>query len=129
MANADLVLWVRGELLKRAWPQQELSRRSGISPSQITRFLSEERGIGEEAINGFAKAFGVPPETLFRIAGFLPPVPEKTELINQIMELTAKLPQKDQQEILYYARMRAQLADERGRNEIKLQSRKEPSTP
>ena len=128
MANSDLILWIRGELLKRGWSQSELSRRSGVSPSHIGRFLSEERGVSEESINGFARAFKVPPEDLYRIAGFLPPVPIKTELINQILELTAGLPEKDQQEILNYARMRAQLAEERGRNENKPKARKVPST-
>ena len=130
MANTDLILWIRGELLKRGWSQSELSRRSGVSPSHIGRFLSEERGVSEESINGFARAFGVPPETLFRIAGFLPPVSKKTELINQILDLTTQLPEKDQQEILDYARMRVQLLSEkRGNNAAKLRTGENPARP
>ena len=119
MTIPDLALWVRGELLKRAWSQIELSRRSGISQSHLARFISEERGVGEESISGLAKAFGVPPETLFRIAGLLPPIPPSNEIIKEVDGLLSSMPLEEQENVREYTRMRKRISEERGNYENK----------
>jgi transcriptional regulator with XRE-family HTH domain len=59
-------------LSEKGWTQAELARRSGVSPAQITRVLSGERGLGEQSILAIAEALKLPPDEVYRAAGLLP---------------------------------------------------------
>lgn len=64
--------WLENELVKREISQAELARRAGVTRSAINGVLTGYRGIGVEMCNGIAKALGIPPDEVFRAAGFLP---------------------------------------------------------
>jgi transcriptional regulator with XRE-family HTH domain len=64
--------WLIEQLDKREWTQADLSKRSGVTTSQISRILSGTRGIGIDACRAIARAFHIPEERVFRKAGFLP---------------------------------------------------------
>ena len=113
---------------KRNWSQAELARQSKISPPQITRILSGERGIGEESLNSIAHAFKLPPETVFRAAGILPQQTPESELIQQITHLAKDLSPQEQIDILEFVKLRHRLAEERGKNETK-RTRNKPAIP
>jgi len=81
----------------------------------------------EAALRKLAKAFKLPPETVFRAAGILPPQSPEDELMNEIMHLAGDLPAQDKQDILEYVRMRNRLAEERGKNESRTQ--RKPAAP
>lgn len=63
--------WLRSELDKRNWSQSDLSRYSGISPTQIGRIFSGERSLGLESLVALAKALGISPITIMRKLGLL----------------------------------------------------------
>lgn len=44
MANRSFADWLNSELHKREWTKAELSRRSGVSQSQLSRAMTGERG-------------------------------------------------------------------------------------
>lgn len=71
--------WLQDEINDRGMTAAELARKSGVSAPQITRLLSGQRGVSELSLRAISEALGIPPEVAFRVAGFLPPVSEKTE--------------------------------------------------
>lgn len=64
--------WLRYELEKRDWSQSDLSRISGISPTQIGRIFSGERNLGLDSLVALAKALTVSPMVIIRKIGLLP---------------------------------------------------------
>ena len=59
---------VEALLTKRKMSRSELAERLGCTPSYVTQVLGGHRGVGLEAVENFAKALGVKPETLLRVA-------------------------------------------------------------
>jgi transcriptional regulator with XRE-family HTH domain len=118
--------WLREKLKKENWSQAELSRRSGVSPAQITRVISGERGLGEQSILAIAQALKLPPEEVFRAAGLLPSVSAERSKINELEHLANMLGDDDLQEVIEYAKMRLRLKEDKQANK-KQTSRKNPA--
>lgn len=118
--------WLLKQLQELDWTQADLSRYSGLTRGAISKYLSG-RTPDEAALRKLAKAFKLPPETVFRAAGILPPQSPEDELMNEIMHLAGDLPAQDKQDILEYVRMRNRLAEERGKNESRTQ--RKPAAP
>ena len=53
----------------------------------------------------------MPPESVMRVAGLLPPYPEIDEDIKQILDEVAKLPKRDQEEVLAFIRLKRKLRE------------------
>lgn len=116
MTKEDFIDWLRKEMERREWSQSELARRSKLSPAQITRLLNGERGVGEAGLTAIAHALKLPPETVFRAAGILPPQTPENELIQQISYIAKDLPADEQEGLLEYAKLRQKLSQEKGEN-------------
>lgn len=101
---------------KKNLSQKELAEISNITPAQISRIISGSRGAGEQALTSIARALKLPPETVFRAAGLLPPQSKRDEMIDEIIHITNELPEEDRLELLEYARFRNRIAEERGKN-------------
>lgn len=71
MEKIEFPQWLRQELEKREWSQVDLSRKTKISPTQVARILSGERGFGIEALVEISNALEVSPITILRKAGLL----------------------------------------------------------
>lgn len=69
----DFVTWLENEMDARGWTNSETARRAGVSASNISMTLSRTKFPGVEMCRGLARAFHIPPERVFRIAGILPP--------------------------------------------------------
>jgi len=95
--------WLQAQMDERNITAAELARRSGISAPQITRLLSGQRGVSELSLRAISEALGIPPEVAFRVAGFLPPVPAKTEQSEQLLYLFNQLDPDKKQDLLGYA--------------------------
>jgi transcriptional regulator with XRE-family HTH domain len=67
--------WIATELKKMNWKQADLSRSSGLDSAVISNLINGKRGPGEDTCRSIASAFRLPPETVFRAAGILPPLP------------------------------------------------------
>ena len=67
----ELVQWIYEQLNRQGWSQRELARRAGISTGALSMVIKEQRGAGPDFCNAVARAFGVPPESVFRMAGLL----------------------------------------------------------
>lgn len=100
--------WLKKEMEKRGLRQVDLARRTGIGTGQISRILNMERGVGPESAVAIARALKIPPETVFRKAGLLPPAPDEpldhTPKVREIVHLYEQLEDRDQDEVLAIVR-------------------------
>jgi transcriptional regulator with XRE-family HTH domain len=122
MAIEDFSLWLQGELDKRGWTKADLAKHSGLSPSQISRAMTGERGLGEKSVSLVAVALRLPAEEVYRAAGFLPPVNEKRAREDEIEHLISLLGDDDLDDVIEYAKMRLKRQEEKQAN-IKKSSR------
>ncbi len=100
--------WLANEMKKRGLSPADLARLSGKAPAVISRILNNERDPAPETLTAIARALRLPPETVFRAAGLLPPVPPDTEYQEEFLYLLAQLPPEERQEILDLLRFKAE---------------------
>ncbi len=87
--------WLREELEKREWSQNELARRAGLTSASVSYVLNELRGPGPEFCQAIAQALRLPEEFVFRQAGLLAPVPPDAQVgpLVEWLYALARLPQ------------------------------------
>lgn len=93
-------VWLLQEIESRGWNQAELHRKSGLSRTVISDVLSNKVSPGYEFCIAVGKALHVPGDHIMRIAGLLPPIPEQTQQIEQLVYLFERLNEKDRQTVL-----------------------------
>ncbi len=82
--------WLQSQLDKKRWSQADLAKNAHISRGTLSNILSGTRGVGEDTITAIAHALKLPPETVFRAAGILPPAsddPWADEMAFKLAEL------------------------------------------
>jgi len=104
---------------KREMSQSELARKSGITQSTISSLITGRRKLGLEACHAIANAFKLPPETVMRKAGLLPPATKKDELIEKILHELDKLPEDKQDEIYQYIQLQREINEQKATRAIK----------
>lgn len=75
----DFSTWLTRQLAQRKISPAALAKASRKSPAIISRILSGERQPAPETLEAIARALSLPPETVFRAAGLLPPRPAVSE--------------------------------------------------
>jgi transcriptional regulator with XRE-family HTH domain len=92
----DFVSWVQNELKNRNMSQAELARKSGLTRSAINKLVNRQQlAPGNDMCLGIANAFNIPPETVFRKAGILPPKPIGSSFMDKLMHLASQLPEEE----------------------------------
>lgn len=100
MSTLDFSSWLESELAARSWSQADLARRSKITTASISRIMTGDRKPGPDVCLAIAEAFKIPPESVFRAAGLLPPVPEEELTLDEINHKLSLLPEEARQEVL-----------------------------
>jgi len=101
--------WLVNELTERGISQADLARGAKVTRTAISDIVNGRRNPGRELASAIARAFSLPPEQVFRVAGFLPPAVEIDEDIEQIIHEVEQLNKDDQLEVLSYIRMKKNL--------------------
>jgi transcriptional regulator with XRE-family HTH domain len=103
----DFAEWVRGELEKRGWSQNELARQAGLTSAGISRMMTGMRDPGVDLCQGIARAFGIPQIIVFERAGLLSPSLSSTAIsLRELWALMRNLPISEQRAIVAEARAR-----------------------
>jgi len=98
--------WLRERLKERKWKQADLARASGIDTAVISNLINGKRGPGEDTCTAIAHALDLPPETVYRAAGLLPPVTPTMEDTEEALHLFAQLSPEERQEMIDFMRMK-----------------------
>lgn len=91
--------------------QADLSRMTGLSTGAISNLINQVRSPSPEALRKIGKALNVSPDRIFRIAGLLPPEPEKDHLTEEAEFLLSQLSPYQRQQAVKFIRF---LAEEKG---------------
>lgn len=98
LAMADTYVfseWLQGEMTARDLSQSELARLAGVTRSAINGVVTGARGPGRDLCVGIARAFKIPPEEVFRIAGLLPPA-KSNDRVDRLIYQIEELDEEDQ---------------------------------
>ena len=76
MTTNDFADWLGKALTTHNLTAAELARRAGVDKGVISRLINHERTPSPETLSSIATALQLPPETIFRAAGLLPPEAE-----------------------------------------------------
>lgn len=99
--SPDFVDWLNNEMRQRNMSQAELARLGGITRSAVNKLLNrQQKSPGREMLDAIARALRLPSETVYRAAGFLPPIPEINAELRVLNHLFMQLDEDDRQDIL-----------------------------
>jgi transcriptional regulator with XRE-family HTH domain len=120
--------WLRAILREEKISQKDLADRIELTPAQISRIISGDRGIELKNISKIARVIHCPPEEVYRrAAGLLSPKTDDSPLDNRIKNIVSVLPtEEDKKDVLAYVELRQRIAEERGRYGTK-EKRSKPS--
>lgn len=77
--------WLVREMSKRGWSQSDLARSSELNRAVINKLLNGQTYPRPSTLEAIARAFRVPVEQVFRVAGLLPDVPESESYLEEVM--------------------------------------------
>lgn len=110
-----LANFIQNKLDEKKWTQSDLSRVSGMSRQLVNYLMTEKsKSPTRDTVGRLAKAFKIPVEDIYREIGVLPPKEDPAPVIKATAHVMSELDEKDQADVLEYARMRQRLAEERG---------------
>lgn len=98
MTTISFQEWLNEQLRLEGWTQADLARIAKVDGGVISRLLTGERSPKPETLVSIAKAFRLPPEQLFRIAGVLPSH-SINERSTRLAYRISQLPAEDQETI------------------------------
>lgn len=106
----DFVEWVEQELNQRRMTRADLARVGGITRSAVSKFLNrQQKEAGKDMLSAIARAFEMPVEEVYRIAGEFPTRPtEQPPGFLEWMDLFLSANDDQREEMLEYARFQAQ---------------------
>lgn len=83
--------WLQKELNSRGWSQADLARSADLNRAVINKLLSGHTTPSPTTLEGIARAFKVPVESVYRIAGLLPNIPEPESFLEELTYLIRKI--------------------------------------
>lgn len=87
------VEWIIAEREKHDWSQADLARKAGIKRQTINGYESRRRtNPDEKVLVKISQALGYHPEFLPRLAGLLPPEPDKDPWIEKMNAKLQRIP-------------------------------------
>lgn len=105
--ETDFADWLNKQIAATGMTFRQVARRTSrykTSHSTISNVISGHRRPGHDFCNAIAEALQLPPDTVFRRAGLLPPAPsEFNPIMAEIVEAVKNLPDEDQVEVLEFA--------------------------
>jgi transcriptional regulator with XRE-family HTH domain len=108
--------WLLNEIKKRNINQSELAKLAKVSRGAISHLINGTRQPGSDICEALASALKIPPETVFRAAGLLPPLPPHTEHQEKLNYLYNQLPDDRKEMLIEYAQfLMSQVESEKSR--------------
>ena len=83
--------WLLAEMDKRGWSQSDLARSANLNRAVINKLLNGPSVPRPSTLEAIARAFRVPVEGVYRLAGLLPEVPESESFVEEITHHVRKI--------------------------------------
>jgi len=83
--------WLLEEMGKREWSQADLARSSDLNRAVINKLLNGQSSPSPATLEAIARAFKVPVEGVYRLAGLLPSIPEPDSFIEEATHLLGQI--------------------------------------
>lgn len=112
----DLVDFLLAQMKVKGLVPADISKRSKISPSQVSKILNRESPAGQKALQSFAEALDLPAELLFQYAGILGKSVQSDEDEKELLHLYKKMNGNNKSDLVEYARMKMKQQQEREKN-------------
>jgi transcriptional regulator with XRE-family HTH domain len=68
--------WLQAEMDKRGWSQSDMARAAELNRAVINKLVSGKSHAQPTTLEAISRALKIPLETLYRMAGLLPPTPD-----------------------------------------------------
>ena len=83
--------WLLQEMGKRKWSQADLARSADLNRAVINKLLNGHSSPRPSTLEAIARAFKIPVESVYRMAGLLPDVSEPESFIEEIVHNVKQL--------------------------------------
>jgi transcriptional regulator with XRE-family HTH domain len=77
--------WLVKEMSRRGWSQSDLARSSELNRAVINKLLNGQTYPRPSTLEAIARAFRVPVEQVYRVAGLLPDIPESDGYVEEVL--------------------------------------------
>jgi len=104
--KVDLVEFLTKEMKEQDLLPADITKRSGLSASQVSKILSRESPAGTKALECFSQALGIPYDTLYRYSKNLSKQPDERR--NELIHLYDQAKEESREDIIDYAKMRVE---------------------
>lgn len=122
--TVDLVTFLLEEMRVKRVSPADITKRTGLSASQVSKVLNRESPAGIKAIECFAQALGLPVDILFQYAGMLPKPLNHDEKRQELIHLYETMDNENREDVIDYARMKL---EKQNREENKSAKRSHPA--
>jgi transcriptional regulator with XRE-family HTH domain len=116
MRKLDFGTWLEGELEKRNMKPADLARSAGLDQGVISNLINNKRNAGVDSCKAIARSFKIPVTEVLRAAGIIDPEPDNDPIIDNITNLLMDLDTEDKRDVLEYAKLRHNLAEQKPHN-------------
>jgi len=83
--------WLLQEMGKREWSQADLARYANLNRAVINKLLNGQSNPRPTTLEAIARAFKIPVESVFRIAGLLPEVSASDGFVEEMLHNIQKI--------------------------------------
>jgi transcriptional regulator with XRE-family HTH domain len=104
--------WLSDKLEEKEWKQADLAKRSGMTAGAISNYVNG-RTPDKIALSKIAKAFKIPPETIFQIAGILPEEVMLDEVTKEATYIFQRLNEEEKENAIRHLRLTLKIQEER----------------
>ncbi len=95
--------WLNGELSARGWSDYYLAKKSGLTPSVISRARAGTLPKWDACVK-IARGLDLPAEIVFRAAGLLPEDPDDDPICAELAVICGRAAPSEREQILQFAR-------------------------
>ena len=89
--------WLLKEMGTRGWSQADLARSAELNRAVINKLLNGQSTPSPSTLESIARAFKMPVESVFRVAGLLPGIPETDSFIEEATHLIGQIKKPQRQ--------------------------------
>ena len=116
--TVDLVSFLLAEMKAKEISPADITKRTGLSASQVSKVLNRESPAGTKAIECFAHALSLPIDVLYQYAGKLPKPLQHNEKRQELVHLFEMMSEDNKDDQLLYARMKLEKQEREEKNSV-----------